>query len=58
MSSSSGSSPNGSVSNGKPGRRSAKEDEDKEGYSQVSTQAATSTKCSTPQTSQSRFFKS
>ncbi|XP_017341066.1 serine/threonine-protein phosphatase 6 regulatory subunit 2a isoform X3 [Ictalurus punctatus] len=47
---SSGSSPKGSVRNGKPGRGSAKEDEDEEGESQFSTQAATSTKYPTPQT--------
>ncbi|XP_053497145.1 serine/threonine-protein phosphatase 6 regulatory subunit 2a isoform X3 [Ictalurus furcatus] len=47
---SSGSSPKGSVRNGKPGRGSAKEDEDEEGESQVSTRAATSTKHPTPQT--------
>ncbi|XP_034163223.1 serine/threonine-protein phosphatase 6 regulatory subunit 2a isoform X3 [Pangasianodon hypophthalmus] len=50
---SSGSSPKGSVRNGKQGRGAAKEEEDEEVESQVSTQAATSTKYPTPQTPQS-----
>ncbi|XP_060770249.1 serine/threonine-protein phosphatase 6 regulatory subunit 2a isoform X3 [Neoarius graeffei] len=50
---SSGSSPKGSVRNGKRGCGSAREDEDEEGENQVSTQAATSTKHPIPQTPQS-----
>lgn len=52
---SSGSSPKSSVRNGKRGCGSAKEDEHEEGESQVSTQAATSTKYPIPQTPQSKY---